>query len=78
MPSEIDRIVGSVLRDLRLRTGMTQKEFAEKAGMPQSFVSKIENGARALKLSEIFGYSASLGLDAHDVLTEVAKAVLSS
>ena len=47
----------------------------KKAGMGQSFVSKIENGVRALKLSEIFSYAASLGLDPHDVLDEIAEAV---
>ena len=75
MPSENDRIVGGVLKQLRLRSGMTQIEFAKQAGMGQSFVSKIENGVRALKLSEIFSYAASLGLDPHEVLDEIAEAV---
>ena len=32
MPSENDRIVGGVLKQLRLRSGMTQIEFAKKSG----------------------------------------------
>jgi transcriptional regulator with XRE-family HTH domain len=34
-----------VLRQARRRAGFTQRELAEKAGVPQSQVAKIESGA---------------------------------
>jgi transcriptional regulator with XRE-family HTH domain len=34
-----------VLRQARRRAGLTQRELAEKAGVPQSQVAKIESGA---------------------------------
>jgi transcriptional regulator with XRE-family HTH domain len=34
-----------VLRQARRRTGLTQRELAGKAGVPQSQVAKIESGA---------------------------------
>ena len=34
-----------VLRQARKRTGLTQRALAEKAGVPQSQIAKIESGA---------------------------------
>lgn len=34
-----------VLRDARLEAGLTQRELAEKAGMPQPVIARIESGA---------------------------------
>lgn len=75
MPSENDRIVGHVLREVRERMGVTQTTLAAKLGLPQSIVSKIETGARALKLSEVFAYAAALGVDIDDLMVEVGTAV---
>ncbi|MGH2662910.1 MAG: helix-turn-helix domain-containing protein [Actinomycetota bacterium] len=36
---------GRVLRQARRRAGLTQRELAEKAGVPQSQVARIESGA---------------------------------
>jgi len=34
-----------VLRQARRRTGLTQRQLAERAGVPQSQIAKIESGA---------------------------------
>ena len=75
MPSENDRIVGRVLREVRERIGIRQADLAGRLGLPQSYISKVETGARALKLSEVFGYASALGIDVHILLAEVAAAV---
>lgn len=36
--------VGAKVREIRKHSGLTQQELAERAGIPQSHVSKIENG----------------------------------
>ena len=41
------------LKRLRLSAGLTQKEAAEKIGMPQSFISKIESVERRLDILEL-------------------------
>lgn len=51
---------GTVLRGLRVREGLTQEEFAQKIGCPQSWVSGWETGKRALgkkmaqKIAKVF------------------------
>lgn len=75
MPGENDRRVGKVLRGIRERQGITQLTLAMKLGLPQSLVSKIETGTRALKLSEVFLYAEALGYDVNTLMDEVGKAI---
>lgn len=39
---------GTVLRGARLKEEMTQKELADKTGIPQRHISEMENGKRAI------------------------------
>ena len=39
-------IVPSLVREARKRAGLTQVRLAERAGVPQSTVARIESGAR--------------------------------
>lgn len=75
MPGENDRRVGKVLRGIRERQGITQLALAMKLGLPQSLVSKIETGTRALKLSEVFLYAEALDCDVNVLMDEVGKAI---
>jgi transcriptional regulator with XRE-family HTH domain len=75
MPGENDRRVGGVLRSIRERQGVTQLALAMKLGLPQSLVSKIETGTRALKLSEVFKYAEALGCDVNILMNEVGEAI---
>lgn len=75
MPGENDRRVGRVLRSIRERQGITQLALAMRLGLPQSLVSKIETGTRALKLSEVFMYADALGCDVNDIIVEVGRAI---
>lgn len=75
MPGENDRRVGRVLRRIREQQGITQLALAVKLGLPQSLVSKIETGARALKLSEVFMYAEALDYDVAKLIAEVGVAI---
>lgn len=35
------------LRDLRIKRGMTQAQLAEKTGIPERSISRLESGGRA-------------------------------
>ena len=41
------RALGVQLREWRLRRGLTQAALAERAGLSQIFIAKVEGGARA-------------------------------
>ncbi len=51
------------LKEARKQSGLTQTEVAEKLGLPQSYVSKVESGERRVdaveleRLAKIYGKS---------------------
>ena len=42
----VDAWAGNVLRVARAKTGLTQRQLAERAGVPYSTIAKIESGTR--------------------------------
>lgn len=61
----------TVLRDLRIEAGLTQVDVAERLKMPQSFVSKYENGERTLDMIEVFHVAKALRVPPGVVLERV-------
>ncbi|HBZ65357.1 MAG TPA: transcriptional regulator [Bacteroidales bacterium] len=45
--------LGTLLYEARLEKGMTQAELAEKAGTTKSYISKIENNVKEVRLSTL-------------------------
>ena len=55
--------LGAHIRDARNRLGMTQRDFADIAGIRQCSVSYIENGTRDILASTLIDAAATVGLD---------------
>lgn len=60
---------GLVLRGMRYREGMSQKELAQKSKVSQNEISKIENGKRAVGDKVAKRLAAALNID-YRLLTE--------
>jgi len=45
--------LGVLLHEARLKKGMTQEELAKKAGTTKSYISKIENNVKEVRLSTL-------------------------
>jgi len=45
--------LGSLLHEARLEKGLTQSELAEKVGTTKSYISKIENNIKEVRLSTL-------------------------
>ena len=45
--------LGALLHKARLEKGMTQSELAEKVGTTKSYISKIENNIKEVRLSTL-------------------------
>jgi len=59
--------IGALLYEARLEKGMTQAELAEKVGTTKSYISKIENNIKEVRLSTLqkivqFGLGGKLDL----------------
>jgi transcriptional regulator with XRE-family HTH domain len=67
------RLVGSVLRDLRLEANLRQADVAQHLGAPQSVVSKIESGERTADAVEIYEICAALGVSMTEFVRRLEK-----
>lgn len=45
--------LGTLLHEARLERGLTQAELAEKTGTSKSYISKIENNVKEVRLSTL-------------------------
>jgi ribosome-binding protein aMBF1 (putative translation factor) len=45
--------IGALIHDARLEKGMTQEELAIKVGTTKSYISKIENNIKEVRLSTL-------------------------
>ncbi len=64
--------IAKALREARLRKGLSQRALGERAGVPQSHISKIEAGAVDLRLSSLIELARTLDLE----LTLVPRAAV--
>lgn len=59
--------IGAMLLQARKESGMTQEQLAEKVGMTKSYISKIENNIKEVRISTLkkiveLGFGGSLDL----------------
>lgn len=45
--------LGALLHDARIEKGLTQSELAEKVGTTKSYISKIENNIKEVRISTL-------------------------
>jgi DNA-binding Xre family transcriptional regulator len=54
--------IGVLIHDARLKKGLTQQQLAEKVGTTKSYISKLENNVKEVRLSTLQKI-VELGLD---------------
>jgi len=45
--------LGFMIREARVKSGLTQQELADKAGTTKSYISKIENDIKEVRISTL-------------------------
>lgn len=45
--------LGALIHEARIKKGLTQEELAEKVGTTKSYISKIENNVKEVRLSTL-------------------------
>ena len=71
-----DKILKS-LKQARKAKGLSQRELSAKSGVPQSHISKIENGAVDLRVSSLVALARTLDLELELVPRKTVPAVQS-
>ncbi len=65
------RVIGSVLRRIRLRQGRTLREVADAAGVSLPYLSEVERGRKEASSEVLAAICRALGLRLADLLDEV-------
>lgn len=76
--NNVRNISGNVLRELRIKKKMSQKQLAEKLqlegiDLTSKEISKIENKGRLVQDFELFGFAKILGVSADEFNETVKK-----
>jgi transcriptional regulator with XRE-family HTH domain len=69
------RLLGDVLRDRRMRAGMTLREVSAGARVSLGYISEIERGQKEASSELLSSLCAALDVPLSDVLREVSDAV---
>lgn len=53
---DIDKVLGQIFKEYRLKNKLTQEEIAEKLGISVKYISRIENGIGGVKVETLVNY----------------------
>ncbi|MGB3167434.1 MAG: helix-turn-helix transcriptional regulator [Alteraurantiacibacter sp.] len=65
--------VHALLRQVRKDAGMRQRDLAERLGIPQSVISKVETGERRLDIIETEEFCKAVGISLVDFVAMLAQ-----
>lgn len=69
----VDQAVGRKLKGMRVEAGLSQEELAERSGVSESTVYRIERGERSARMDQLDALCGVLGIEIYDFM----KAALS-
>jgi len=58
--NNIDKILGQVVRELRLSKNLSQEKLAELGNFERSYISKVETGARTVQFVTVVRLALAL------------------
>ena len=53
---DIDKILGGIFKEYRIKSKLTQEKIAEKLGISVKYISRIENGTGGVKVETLVNY----------------------
>lgn len=70
---EIQKALGQRIRELRLKQGYSQEDFADHCGVHRTFMGTIERGETNLSFSNLVKVSQGLGITLSALLSGLEK-----
>ena len=58
----IDKFIGQVLKEYRVKNKFTQERVAERLGISVKYIARIENGTGGVKVETLVNYMNILGI----------------
>ena len=64
----VDKIIKNNIRELRKKRGLTQQQLADKLGISQVHLGRLETNARSMDLEQVEKISSALGVKPYEIL----------
>ena len=64
----VDKVIKNNIKELRKKRGLTQQQLAEKIGISQVHMGRLESNARYMDLEQVEQIAAALGVKPFDIL----------
>jgi transcriptional regulator with XRE-family HTH domain len=78
-PKALQReILQNLLKDIRKKAGLRQKDLAEKIGVHQTFISKYETGERRLDLIDLIQVCKAIGVPLPEFSSQLVESLKDS
>ena len=71
----VNKIVGSIIREERLKRNLSQEKLAEYGDFERSYISKVENGERAIQVKTLIRFAKALEMKPSDLMIEFEKRI---
>ncbi len=66
---DIEKVLGSVIRELRLSRNLSQEKLAELGDFERSYISKVENGERAIQFKTVVRFAEAFGIKPSELVS---------
>lgn len=66
--SDLNKLVGGRIRDLRLKRGLTQEKLGERAGLSYKFVGEVERGVANPTLDTLGRLADAIGVELFELV----------
>ncbi len=67
---EIDKFFGKIIKEYRLKSGITQEKLAEELGISIKYVSRMENGNSGIKRQTLINCMNLLGISPNIIFSK--------
>lgn len=65
--SDVDKVIGKILKDFRVKRGLTQEQLSEEVEISLKYISRIENGNNGIKTQTLIRYINLLGIQPNTI-----------
>ncbi len=63
----------TLIKELRVRKGMTQDRLADMVGMSKSYLSEIERGVKEVNGRRLEAFAKALGVETHELIATASR-----
>ena len=72
------KIIGSMLREARIKSGLTLEQAGEKIGVIEKTIQRYETGERKISINKLMELTSLFGIDYTSFMSEAKKRLMES